>query len=192
MYSHMPNLFTESRIVAAASIAILYAVAHGAPDVPAFLFLLFAYGVASDWVDGRLARYWQCESRLGALLDPVADKCLFYAGFYILLGEVSVAHAFFESILYLVIAYDVITLGLRAANEFGLGVLMRTSELAKWRTGVLQAAFLAFFLTPLVSMNESMRLASLSVALFALGMALSFLAAGGYVRQQFGCSSPRV
>jgi cardiolipin synthase len=37
------------------------------------LAVLVGAGV-SDWLDGRLARAWNQTSRLGALLDPVADR----------------------------------------------------------------------------------------------------------------------
>ena len=37
---------------------------------------LFLIGVASDAVDGFLARRHQQQTELGTLLDPIADKCL--------------------------------------------------------------------------------------------------------------------
>src|SRR5712664_3868442 len=53
--------------------------------VPLFLWLVLAHhdwwalGVlvvagASDWLDGKLARAWNQTSRLGAILDPAADR----------------------------------------------------------------------------------------------------------------------
>ena len=63
--------------------------------VPVFLALLvlghhnvavalFAVMTASDNLDGRLARRWGQTSRLGALLDPVADKVLVSASMVLL------------------------------------------------------------------------------------------------------------
>lgn len=37
---------------------------------------LFLVGIASDAVDGFLARRQRQETELGAILDPIADKCL--------------------------------------------------------------------------------------------------------------------
>ncbi len=54
--------------------------------VPLFLFLLLvrgnevwavvvlAVGGATDWFDGKLARAWKQRSRLGQVLDPMADR----------------------------------------------------------------------------------------------------------------------
>lgn len=54
--------------------------------VPLFLWLLLvreadgwavlvlAIGGATDWLDGRIARRWHVRSRLGQVLDPMADR----------------------------------------------------------------------------------------------------------------------
>lgn len=60
--------------------------------LPVFLWLLFgqedrvwaasvlgALG-ATDWVDGFIARRWDQVSTLGKILDPVADRLLFFVG----------------------------------------------------------------------------------------------------------------
>src|SRR5215207_2160663 len=59
--------------------------------VPLFLWLmlvpkadLLALGVlvfsgASDWLDGKLARAWGQVSRIGQLLDPLADRLYIFA-----------------------------------------------------------------------------------------------------------------
>ena len=41
--------------------------------------MLFIIAAASDAVDGRLARGKNQETKLGAVLDPIADKILVYA-----------------------------------------------------------------------------------------------------------------
>ncbi len=44
-----------------------------APPLAAFIFTLAGI---TDWLDGWLARRWNAVSKLGAFLDPVADKIL--------------------------------------------------------------------------------------------------------------------
>lgn len=39
-------------------------------------FILFNIASISDYLDGSLARRFEVESRLGAILDPIADKLL--------------------------------------------------------------------------------------------------------------------
>lgn len=43
---------------------------------PPLSAIVFALAGVTDWLDGWLARRWNAVSRLGAFLDPVADKIL--------------------------------------------------------------------------------------------------------------------
>lgn len=44
-------------------------------DFSAALIVLVVIGV-SDWADGKIARFWHVESKVGAYLDPAADRLL--------------------------------------------------------------------------------------------------------------------
>ncbi|MEO5574571.1 MAG: CDP-alcohol phosphatidyltransferase family protein [Gammaproteobacteria bacterium] len=57
-----------------------------------FALLLFAIAGISDALDGYLAKNYQWSSRLGSILDPLADKLLLVAAYLILgwLGEIPV------------------------------------------------------------------------------------------------------
>lgn len=41
-----------------------------------FTFWLFMLAASTDYLDGRLARSYKVESRIGAILDPIGDKLL--------------------------------------------------------------------------------------------------------------------
>ena len=43
-------------------------------------FVLFVIAASSDSIDGMIARRWNMQSKLGALLDPAADKTLMVCG----------------------------------------------------------------------------------------------------------------
>jgi cardiolipin synthase len=66
----LPNLLSVLRLIGVPVFLWLLLGPHA--DVAA-LILLVASG-ASDWLDGKLARWLNQASRLGALLDPAADR----------------------------------------------------------------------------------------------------------------------
>jgi len=69
--SDIPNLITAGRILLVPPIAWVLVQQH-------FLLALILFFIAgvSDAADGFLAKYYGWTSRLGALLDPLADKSL--------------------------------------------------------------------------------------------------------------------
>lgn len=76
MRRHLPNILTTLRI---AAIPVLAALAWRRASEP-FAALLIAC-LLGDVVDGSLARALHATSRLGALLDSVADTLLFFMAF---------------------------------------------------------------------------------------------------------------
>lgn len=72
----LPNLITLARLVMVP--AIIWLMLHRRLDLASLVFL--AAG-ASDALDGWLARAWNVRSRLGAMLDPLADKALLISVF---------------------------------------------------------------------------------------------------------------
>jgi CDP-diacylglycerol--glycerol-3-phosphate 3-phosphatidyltransferase len=79
---NVPIALTLSRLAAAPILLAAMNLRSTAADAAAIL--LFAYALASDVLDGRLARARGETSALGSLLDPLADSILFislFAGF---------------------------------------------------------------------------------------------------------------
>jgi len=52
--------------------ALMDLVPYGRP----LALLIFLVGTASDWLDGYVARRWNCATDFGRLMDPLADKIL--------------------------------------------------------------------------------------------------------------------
>jgi cardiolipin synthase len=73
---HLPNLVTSFRLAAAPATAGLLTTGH----FEAALGIFAAAGL-SDAVDGYLAKRFGLASKLGAYLDPAADKALMLAAF---------------------------------------------------------------------------------------------------------------
>ncbi|MGZ5443851.1 MAG: CDP-alcohol phosphatidyltransferase family protein [Thermoanaerobaculia bacterium] len=73
---HLPNILTILRLLLVpcflgASMEGMFVVA----------FVIFVSAAVTDILDGMIARRWNVKSRLGALLDPAADKTLMVCGF---------------------------------------------------------------------------------------------------------------
>tara|TARA_A100001391_G_scaffold160152_1_gene118740 strand:+ start:521 stop:1102 length:582 start_codon:yes stop_codon:yes gene_type:complete len=79
---HLPNALTLARALAGPLGALLLvqssqaSVESEAVRLGLLAALIFVVAALTDWLDGWLARLLNAESALGALLDPIADKCL--------------------------------------------------------------------------------------------------------------------
>jgi cardiolipin synthase (CMP-forming) len=83
----LANAFTAARIILIPIFGWLWYHGDGASAL-----WIFAIAVATDLIDGFLARYLNQHSRLGALLDPMADKLLVFVALIVgvLIGAIPV------------------------------------------------------------------------------------------------------
>jgi cardiolipin synthase len=77
----IPNIISFLRVVL--TIPVVYLLMK---QEFGYALILFAIAGLSDGLDGFLAKYFGWQSRLGALLDPLADKALLMAAFLVLGG----------------------------------------------------------------------------------------------------------
>lgn len=134
---HLPNLITLARI---ALVPVLILLLHDRHYAAALLVFLVA-GL-SDALDGFLAKRLGVQSRLGAILDPAADKLLLVSA-YVMLTILD--HIPFW--LMLTVAFrDVLIVGGYIAYTTHAGpVKMRPSVLSKLNT-LLQIALVGLIL----------------------------------------------
>lgn len=71
---NLPNKLTIGRIAIIPLLLILFPLDIQFLNI--FCAVLFAIAAATDFADGYIARRYNTESRLGAILDPIADKIL--------------------------------------------------------------------------------------------------------------------
>lgn len=136
----LPNALTVARILAVPP--LLWLMLH--ERYPAAWWLALAAGL-SDALDGLLAKRFGWVTRLGGLLDPIADKLLLAAGFIGLWLGGHVA----SWLLLLVLARDVLILAGAGAWQWLIGSLpMTPSWLSKANT-VAQIAFVLWLLLTL-------------------------------------------
>lgn len=79
-YKHIPNLLTVLRLLGTP--LSVWFIAQNQLTIAFWIFFCVS---ATDWLDGYLARRWQAASKLGQILDPIADKFLIMST-YLALG----------------------------------------------------------------------------------------------------------
>jgi cardiolipin synthase (CMP-forming) len=77
--SDIPNIISTLRLIAV--LPIIYLLVS---ERFGWALILFAVSGISDGVDGYLAKRYRWQSRLGGLLDPIADKSLLVSCFLVL------------------------------------------------------------------------------------------------------------
>jgi CDP-diacylglycerol--glycerol-3-phosphate 3-phosphatidyltransferase len=82
---NLPNILTWLRILAVPIVMALFYMPHRWADI--FAGLLFAAASITDSLDGYLARRMGLTSRLGAFLDPVADKLIVAVALVLLVSK---------------------------------------------------------------------------------------------------------
>ena len=126
----IPNILTIGRIIIVPIFVISFFVPGIVGDlVPFFLFVLASF---TDYLDGFLARLYKEESRLGELLDPIADKIL-VASALILLVMNGIIKNYEVIAAIIILTREILISGLReflAKRE----VKVPVSNLAKFKT----------------------------------------------------------
>ena len=138
----IPNILTIGRLIIVPIFVISFFIPGIVGDlVPFFLFALASF---TDYLDGFLARLYKEESKLGELLDPIADKIL-VASALILLVMNGIIKNYEVVAAIIILTREILISGLReflAKKEVSLPV----SNLAKFKT-FIQMSSIALLLT---------------------------------------------
>lgn len=103
-----PNRITLMRIFLVPILLVFLISPRGwSPVIAAAIFLVAAF---TDWLDGHLARSTNQITRLGQLLDPIADKLLVTAALVTLVGRQQVP----AWIVVIILCRELAVTGLRA------------------------------------------------------------------------------
>jgi len=107
-------------------------------------FFLFAIASFTDYLDGLLARIFKEESKLGELLDPIADKILVAAALILLVMNGTIKN--YEVIAAIIIlTREILISGLREFLAKGQ-ITMQVTSLSKLKT-FIQMISIAILLT---------------------------------------------
>ena len=123
----LPDQLTVARALSVPVVVVLFA--WDFPDHAYWATGVFVVAMATDQVDGWLARRRNQTSALGSLLDPIADKVLVMATLAMLVGE-GVAPAWMVAAI---VAREFLVSGLRLA-AIERGIVMGARDLGKLKT----------------------------------------------------------
>ena len=123
----VPDQLTLARALAVPVVVVLFA--WNFPNHDYWATAVFVVAMATDQVDGWLARRWNQTSAFGSLLDPIADKVLVMSALVMLIAE-GVAPGWMVAAI---VAREFLVSGLRlAAIERGSVIAAR--DLGKLKT----------------------------------------------------------
>lgn len=144
MNNSLPNLITLLRIILAPVLVIVfYLPIPGAHFASAAIFVLAAL---SDWLDGYIARSYGLTSRLGAFLDPVADKIIVAIALVMLVGEHSSQLIVIPAMV--IIVREIVVSGLREwMAEVGSRASVAVSYIGKCKTALQMIAITILILS---------------------------------------------
>ena len=139
----IPNILTIGRIIIVPYFVLSFFMPGIFGDlVPFFLFILASF---TDYLDGLLARLYKEESKLGELLDPIADKILVASALILLVMNGIIKN--YEVIAAIVIlTREILISGLREFLAKRQKANLPVSSLSKFKT-FIQMFSIAMLLT---------------------------------------------
>jgi cardiolipin synthase (CMP-forming) len=142
MLKKIPNILTIGRIILVPFFVLAFYLPGFYGDLTAFaLFIIASF---TDFLDGMLARMLGEESKLGELLDPIADKIIVATALILLVMSGTIRH--YEVIAAIIIlTREILISGLREFLAKGQ-VKLPVSNLAKLKT-FLQMFAISLLLT---------------------------------------------
>ncbi|MCR9146067.1 MAG: CDP-diacylglycerol--glycerol-3-phosphate 3-phosphatidyltransferase [Rhodobacteraceae bacterium] len=139
---NIPNVLTLLRLLAAPAVAVMF-LYFTRPWADWFALTLFVSAAITDWFDGYLARLWKQTTRLGAMLDPIADKAMVVIALAVILGYSSMS-PWLVLPATVILFREVFVSGLREFLGDTAGTL-KVTRLAKWKTTLQMIAIAVLF-----------------------------------------------
>src|SRR3990167_1590188 len=149
-YEHLfnwPNLLTLARISVVPLLVVFYYLPYWWAHLAAAIIFMIAS--ITDWLDGYLARYLRQSTKLGAFLDPVADKLMVSIALVLIVAEptfkfisvpsavVSIPSFILTIPAAIIVAREIIVSALREwMAEIGKRASVTVSNLGKVKTSV--------------------------------------------------------
>ncbi|MBX2867368.1 MAG: CDP-diacylglycerol--glycerol-3-phosphate 3-phosphatidyltransferase [Acidiferrobacterales bacterium] len=136
---NLPNLITLFRIILIPVLVIMYF--WPGPWREVIVAGTFILAAATDWLDGYLARKLDMTSRLGAFLDPVADKLIVSSALVLLVSDFRVLSGVYDEVLFAIAVTIIIgrEIAISALREW-MAELGERGSVAVGSTGKIKTA----------------------------------------------------
>jgi cardiolipin synthase len=176
----IPNILTIGRIIIVPIFIFTFFLPGFFGDlIPFFLFVLASF---TDYLDGLLARLFKEESKLGELLDPIADKILVSTALLLLIMNGTIKN--FEVIAaIIIITREIIISGLREFLAKG-SISMPVTSLSKLKA-FIQMFAIAVLLTGDIGNKiinfQDYNAQTIGIILLWLSAALTLYTGYGYI-----------
>ena len=173
MNLNLPNILTLSRLGFIPVIMVCFFLPYEWAR-PAAAWL---YGLASltDWFDGYLARKLDQQTKLGAFLDPVADKMLVAVALILIASENAEYHGLVIVGTCVIISREIAISALREwMATLGKGATVSVSMTGKVKTAV-QMLTIGFLLHKQPFLGVDTRLVGVMLLIIATGLTIASL-----------------
>jgi CDP-diacylglycerol--glycerol-3-phosphate 3-phosphatidyltransferase len=150
---YWPNILTLVRIIVVPLLVIFFYLPVWWGHLAAAI--IFSIASITDWLDGYLARYLKQSTKLGAFLDPVADKLMVSIALVIIVAEptfqlVNVSSSVLSIPAFIItvpaaiiVAREIIVSALREwMAELGKRASVAVSSIGKFKTAVQMFALI--------------------------------------------------
>jgi len=174
LLAHLPNAITVSRILLIPVFVLVFL--EPTPYRSIVAAAVFGLAALTDAVDGYVARRWGQVTRLGKLLDPIADKLLVLTALFLLVDFDRV-----DAWIAIVLAgRELAVTGMRgvAARE---GIILAAEATGKVKMGAQVVAILFLILDEAVP--ASLNFHYWGTIILLVSLVLSLISAAQYVRQ---------
>ena len=138
----LPNFLTILRLIAAPGVAVMF-LYFARPWADWYALILFVTAALTDFVDGYLARRWKQVTKLGTMLDPIADKAMVVIALAVITGIYGL-NPWILLPATVILFREVFVSGLREFLGDTAGTL-KVTRIAKWKTTVQLVAISVLF-----------------------------------------------
>ncbi len=170
---NLPNLLTLSRILLIPVFVILFSTPT--PERSLWAATVFVVAAVTDLLDGYLARRRSQVTKLGRLLDPIADKLLVLSGLFLLveLGQVP------AWVAIVITGREIAVTGVRAIAA-SVGVVIETERLGKYKM-VFQVIAICLLIVTNAALPGLEFVFPLGMALLYVALLLGVISGAGYL-----------